>query len=109
LITNYSKKICITGYKNLFRVKLFGEYKIELTIPNNISTNLINIWFKEALNLEEENISSNKHFVMNSSNSVLLAVSISKLFVTLLFNICLNSSSFQLPSENQKPLISLSL
>lgn len=48
------------------------EYKIELTIPNNISTNLINIWFKEVLNLKEE--TSNKHIIEEISQKGLILI-----------------------------------
>jgi len=54
--------------------QLTREYRIELTIPNNITTNLINIWFKEALNLEEENISSNKNLIEEISQKGLILI-----------------------------------
>ena len=38
LMTNYYKKIYRIGYKNIFKVKLFGDYRIELTSEHKLFT-----------------------------------------------------------------------
>jgi replicative DNA helicase len=38
LITNYYKKILITGHKNLYKIKIFGEYEVELTPEHKLFT-----------------------------------------------------------------------
>lgn len=54
LITNYSKKIYITGHKNLFRANLFGGYRIELTAEHKLFT--IKGWNKMSVLKENDNI-----------------------------------------------------
>jgi len=44
---NYCKKIIITGYKNLFKLLIFGKYEIKLTAEHKIFT--INGWIKIKL------------------------------------------------------------
>lgn len=50
------------------------EYKIEITIPKDISIELINIWFKDVLNLKEITISSNNHFLEEVCNKTLVLI-----------------------------------
>ena len=44
LIPNYFKKILITGYKSFFKISLYGNYAIELTLEHKIFT--IKGWIK---------------------------------------------------------------
>lgn len=44
---NYCKKIIITGYKHLFKVKTFGTYEIKLTAEHKIFT--LNGWIKTKM------------------------------------------------------------